>query len=177
MSLSLEQKKAVVAEIAEQFKAAQAAVLSEYRGLTVAQMTELRSRARKSQVYLRVVKNTLAARAIEGSGFECLRGQLTGPLALAISKDPVAVAKLLADFAKDNEVLKIRAGAMGGKLMSLAQVQELAKLPSREQLLATLAGTLQAPIAKFVRTLNEVPSKFVRTLAAVRAARESAAKS
>ncbi len=175
MSLNIEQKKAVVAEVAEQFKAAQAAVLAEYRGLTVAQMTELRKRARHSQVYLRVVKNTLAARAIEGSTFECLREQLSGPLALAISKDPVAVAKLLSEFAKDNETLKIRIGAMSGKLMSLAQVQALAKLPSREQLLATLAGTLQAPIVKFVRTLNEVPSKFVRTLAAVRDAKSKAA--
>jgi large subunit ribosomal protein L10 len=175
MSLNIEQKKAVVAEVAEQFKAGQAAVLAEYRGLTVAQMTELRSKARKSQVYLRVVKNTLAARAIEGSTFECLRDQLSGPLALAVSKDPVAVAKLLSEFAKDNERLQIRIGAMSGKLMSLAQVQALAKLPSREQLLAMLVGTLQAPIAKFVRTLNEVPSKFVRTLAAVRDAKGSVA--
>jgi len=175
MSLNMEQKKAVVAEVAEQFKGAQAAVVAEYRGLTVAQMTELRSRARKSQVYLRVVKNTLAERAVHGSSFECLKDQFTGPLALAISKDPVAVAKLLSEFAKDNDKLKLRVGAMSGKLMSLAQVQALAKLPSREQLLATLAGTLQAPIVKFVRTLNEVPSKFVRTLAAVRDAKGSAA--
>ncbi len=174
MSLNIEQKKAVVAEVAEQFRAAEAAVLAEYRGLTVAQMTELRSKARRSQVYLRVVKNTLTRRALEGSRFECLREQLTGPLAVAIARDPVAVAKLLADFAKDNEPLKIRAGAMGGKLMSLDQVQALAKLPSREQLLATLVATLQAPIAKFVRTLNEVPAKFVRTLAAVRDSKGSA---
>lgn len=174
MSLNIEQKKAVVAEVAEQFQGAAAAVLAEYRGLTVAQMTELRSKARQSQVYLRVVKNTLTRRAVEGSKFECLREQLSGPLALAIAKDPVAVAKLIAEFAKDNEPLKIRAGAMGGKLMSLDQVQALAKLPSREELLATLVGTLQAPIAKFVRTLNEVPAKFVRTLAAVRDAKGSA---
>jgi len=174
MSL-LEQKKAVVAEVARQFQGAEAAVLAEYRGLTVAQMTELRGRARQAQVYLRVVKNTLARRAIEGSTFECLREQLSGPLALAIAKDPVAVAKLLAEFAKGNEMLKIRAGAMGGKLMTLEQVQALAQLPPREQLLATLAGTLQAPIAKFVRTLNEVPARFVRTLAAVRDAKSSAA--
>ncbi len=171
MSLNIEQKKAVVAEVAEQFKAAQAAVLAEYRGLSVAQMTELRKKARQSQVYLRVVKNTLAERAVEGSTFEVLREQFSGPLALAISKDPVAVAKLLSEFAKDNEPLKIRIGAMSGKLMSLDQVQALAKLPSREQLLATLVGTLQAPITKFVRTLNEVPAKFVRTLAAVRDAK------
>lgn len=174
MSLNIEQKKAVVAEVAEQFQGAEAALLAEYRGLTVAQMTELRSKARQGQIYLRVVKNTLTRRAIEGSNFECLREQLSGPLALAIAKDPVAVAKLLADFAKDNDPLKIRAGAMGGKLMTLDQVQALAKLPSREQLLATLVGTMQAPIVKFVRTLNEVPARFVRTLAAVRDAKDAA---
>lgn len=171
MSLNIEQKKAVVAEVAEQFKGAEAAILAEYRGLSVSQMTELRGKARQSQIYVRVVKNSLTRRAIEGSNYECLRDQLSGPLALAISKDPVAVAKLLAEFAKDNEALKIRAGAMGGRLMSLEQVEALAKLPSREQLLATLVGTLQAPIAKLVRTLNEVPAKFVRTLAAVRDAK------
>lgn len=175
MSLNIEQKKAVVAEVAEQFRSAEAAVLAEYRGLSVAQMTELRSRARQSQIYLRVVKNSLTGRALEGSKYECLRDQLSGPLALAIARDPVAVAKLLADFARDNEMLKIRAGAIGGKLMSLEQVEALATLPSREQLLATLVATLQAPIAKFARTLNEVPAKFVRILAAVRDAKGSAA--
>jgi large subunit ribosomal protein L10 len=174
MSLNIEQKKAVVAEVSAQLKDAQAALVAEYRGLTVAQMTELRSKARKSDIYVRVVKNTLARRAIEGSNFECMKDQFTGPLAFAISKDPVAVAKVFSEFAKENEKLQIRAGAMGGKLMTLAQVQALAKLPSREQLLATLMGTLQAPIAKFVRTLNEVPSKFVRTLAAVRDAKPAA---
>lgn len=171
MSLNLEQKKAVVAEVSAQLKGAQAALVAEYRGLTVAQMTELRSKARKSEIYLRVVKNTLARRAVAGSQFECLTDSFTGPLAFAIAKDPVAAAKVLSDFAKDNDKLLIRAGAMGGKLMSIQQVQALAKLPSREQLLATLAGTLQAPIVKFARTLNEVPSKFVRALAAVRDAK------
>jgi large subunit ribosomal protein L10 len=175
MSLNIEQKKAVVAEVAEQLQSAEAAILTEYRGLSVAQMTELRGKARQSQIYLRVVKNTLTRRAIEGSKYECLRDQLSGPLALAVAKDPVAVAKLLADFAKDNEMLKVRAGAMGGRLMSLEQVEALAKLPSHEQLLATLVATLQAPITKLVRTLNEVPAKFVRTLAAVRDAKGPAA--
>jgi large subunit ribosomal protein L10 len=171
MSLNLEQKKAVVAEVSKQLKGAQAALVAEYRGLTVAQMTELRSKARKSEIYLRVVKNTLARRAVAGSDFECLKDQFTGPLAFAIAKDPVAVAKVMSEFAKDNDKLLIRAGAMGGKLMSIQQVQALAKLPSREQLLATLAGTLQAPIVKFARTINEVPTKFVRALAAVRDAK------
>lgn len=175
MSLNIEEKKVVVAEVSAKLKDAQAALLAEYRGLTVAQMTELRRRARQSDVFLRVVKNTLARRAVEGSSFECLKESFSGPLALAISRDPVAAAKVLADFAKDNEALRITAGAMSGKLMTLEQVQALAKLPAREQLLATLVGTLQAPIAKFVRTLNEVPGRFVRTLAAVRDAKQAAA--
>jgi large subunit ribosomal protein L10 len=175
MSLSLEDKKAVVAEVSKELKGAQAAMLAEYRGLTVEQMTKLRRKAHESKVYLRVVKNTLARRAAQGTSYECLLEQMVGPLAYAISSDPVAVAKLLADFAKDNEQLKIKAAAMAGKVMTPAQVQALARLPSREQLLATLLGTMQAPIANFVRTLNEVPSKFVRTLAAVRDAKQAAA--
>jgi large subunit ribosomal protein L10 len=175
MSLNLEQKQAVVAEVSGQLKDAQAAMLAEYRGLTVAQMTALRRKAHASKVYLRVVKNTLARRATEGTPYECLKDQMTGPLAYAISSDPVAVAKLLSEFAKDNEQLKIKAAAMSGKLMTLDQVKALALLPGREQLLATLLGTMQAPIANFVRTLNEVPGKFVRTLAAVRDAKQAAA--
>jgi large subunit ribosomal protein L10 len=168
MSLNLEQKKAVVSEVSDAISGAQAAVLAEYRGLTVAQMTELRAQAREAGVFLRVVKNTLAKRAVDGSDFACLQDQFVGPLAFAASPDPVAVAKVLSQFAKANEKLVIKAGAMGGKVISLAEVQALAKLPSREELLATLARTMQAPIATFVRTLNEVPTKFVRAVAAVR---------
>lgn len=168
MSLNLEQKKAVVSEVSGAITDAQAAILAEYRGLTVAQMTELRKQAREAGVFFRVVKNTLARRAVDGSDFACLQDQLVGPLAFAASPDPVAVAKVLSQFAKDNDKLVIKSGAMGGKVISLAEVQALAKLPSREELLATLVGTMQAPVAKFVRTLNEVPSKFVRALAAVR---------
>jgi large subunit ribosomal protein L10 len=175
MSLTLEQKQAVVAEVSGKLKGAQAALLAEYRGLTVAQMTQLRKKAHAGEVYLRVVKNTLARRAVEGTSFECLKDQMVGPLAVAIASDPVAVAKILSEFSKDNALLKIKAGAMSGKLMTAEQVQALAKLPGREQLLATLMGTMQAPIQKFVQTLNEVPAKFVRTLAAVRDAREKAA--
>jgi large subunit ribosomal protein L10 len=174
MSLSLDDKKAVVAEVSKQLKGAQATMLAEYRGLSVEQMTKLRRKAHEGKIYLRVVKNTLARRAAQGTAYECLSEQMVGPLAYAISTDPVAVAKLLADFSKDNDQLKIKAAAMSGKLMTLAQVQALAKLPPREQLLAILLGTMQAPIANFVRTLNEVPSKFVRTLAAVRDAKPAA---
>jgi large subunit ribosomal protein L10 len=175
MSLTLEDKKAVVAEVSRKLADAQAAMLAEYRGLTVAQMTRLRRKAHDSKVYLRVVKNTLARRAVEGTSFECLKDQMSGPLAFAVSADPVAVAKVLSEFAKDNEALKIRAAAMGGKLMSPEQIKALATLPGREQLLAQLLGTMQAPIQKFVQTLNEVPAKFVRTLAAVRDAKAKAA--
>jgi large subunit ribosomal protein L10 len=175
VSLTLEEKKAVVAEVSEKISGAQAAMLAEYRGLTVEQMTKLRRKAYDQKVFLRVVKNTLARRAVEGTGFECLKDQMTGPLAFAASADPVAVAKILSEFAKDNDKLKIKAGAMGGKLISVAEIQALAKLPGREQLLAMLMGTMQAPVQKFVQTLNEVPTKFVRALAAVRDAKEQAA--
>jgi large subunit ribosomal protein L10 len=175
MSLTLDEKKAVVAEVSQKLTGAQAAMLAEYRGLSVAQMTTLRRKAYDGKVYLRVVKNTLARRAVEGTSFECLKDQMVGPLAFAVSADPVAVAKILSEFAKDNDMLKIKAGAMSGKLMSLAQIQALAVLPGREQLLAQLLGTMQAPVQKFVQTLNEVPAKFVRALAAVRDAKAQAA--
>lgn len=175
MSLNMEQKQAIVAEVRSQIEGAQSAMLAEYRGLTVAQMTELRRKAHQGQVYLHVVKNTLARRAVEGSGFACLKDRMSGPLAIAISRDPVAAAKILSEFAKENDALKIKAGAMGGKLMTLEQIQALGRLPGREQLLATLLGTMQAPIQKFVQTMNEVPAKFVRALAAVRDAKQAAA--
>jgi large subunit ribosomal protein L10 len=175
MSLTLDEKKAVVAEVSERLSGAQAAMLAEYRGLSVAQMTTLRRKAHEGMVYLRVVKNTLARRAVEGTSFECLKDQMSGPLAFAVSADPVAVAKILSEFAKDNDALKIKAGAMSGKLMSLEQIRALAVLPGREQLLAQLLGTMQAPVQKFVQTLNEVPAKFVRALAAVRDAKAKAA--
>jgi large subunit ribosomal protein L10 len=168
VSLNLEEKQAVVAEVSKVIADAQAAAVAEYRGLTVAQMTTLRQKARKAGVYVRVVKNTLARRAVAGSPFEVLQDHLVGPLAFTASKDPVAVAKTLSEFAKDNDKFVIKIGAMGGKLLSGAEMQALAKLPGREQLLAMLMGTMQAPVQKFVQTLNEVPAKFVRTLAAVR---------
>jgi len=171
----MEQKQAMVAEVSEVLAGSQAAVLAEYRGLTVAQMTALRVKARTSGVYVRVVKNTLVRRAVAGSPFECLKDHLVGPLAFAASKDPVAVAKVMVDFAKDNDKLRVTAGSMGGKLMSVAEMQSLARLPSREVLLSILLGTMRAPVQKFVQTLNEVPAKFVRTLAAVRDKKQVAA--
>lgn len=175
MSLNLEQKQAVVAEVSQVLSDAQAAIVAEYRGLTVAQMTALRKKARSSGVYVRVVKNTLVRRAVAGSSFEGLKDHMVGPLAFAASKDPVAVAKALNEFAKDNDKFIIKAGVMDGKVMSVADVRALAALPGRETLLAMLMGTMQAPVQKFVQTLNEVPGKFVRTLAAVRDNKAAAA--
>ena len=168
LGLNLEQKQAVVAELGAQLARAQAVVLAEYRSLKVGEMTELRRKARNSGVYLRVLKNTLARRAVADTPFKGLADKMIGPLAYGISSDPVAAAKVLQEFARGHDKFVIKAGAMPNLLMSPREVADLAKMPSRDQLLATLAGTLQAPIAKFVRTLNEVPGRFVRTLAAVR---------
>jgi large subunit ribosomal protein L10 len=174
LSLSLEQKQAMVAEVASHLAGAQAVILAEYRGLDVGRVTQLRAKARKSGLYLRVLKNTLARRAVQGTPFEKLTDRMVGPLMYGIARDPVAGAKVLAEFAKENELFVIRGGAMPNAVMSDKEVKALALLPSRGELLAKLAGTLQAPIAKLARTLNEVPGKFVRTLAAVRDARAKA---
>jgi large subunit ribosomal protein L10 len=168
VSLNLEQKQAVVAEVSGELAKAQTVVLAEYRSIPVRDMTELRRKARGSGVYLRVLKNTLARRAVADTPFKGLSEKMVGPLAYGISSDPVAAAKVLQGFAKDNEKFVIRAGAMRNVVMSAREVAELARMPGRRELLAQLAATLQAPIAKFVRTLNEVPGKFARTLAAVR---------
>jgi large subunit ribosomal protein L10 len=175
LSLSLEQKQAVVSEIASQLEKAQAVIVAENRGLSVEAVTRLRAKARKSGLYLRVLKNTLARRAVKGTPFEALTGQLSGPLVYGIAQDPVSGAKVLAEFAKENELFVIKGGAMPNAMMSSTDIKALATMPSREELLARLAGTLQAPIVKLARTMNEVPGKFVRTLAAVLAAKEKAA--
>ena len=174
MSLNIEEKKEVVAEVSARLAKAQAVVLAEYRGLPVEQITVLRSQARASGVYLRVLKNTLARRAVQGTPFEKLADQMVGPLAYGISEDPVAAAKVLHAYAKGNEKLVIKGGAMPNYLMTAKEVGNLATLPGREELLARLMGTMQAPVAKFVQTLNEVPSKFVRALAAIRDQKEKA---
>lgn len=174
MSLNLEDKKAVVQEVAAQVANAQAIVVAEYRGMEAGPMTQLHAKAREGGVYLRVVKNTLARRAIADTPFAGLADHLVGPLAFAVSSDPVAVAKVLSDFAKGNDKLIIKAGAMANFVMSAKDVSNLANMPSREELLARLLGTMQAPVQKFVQTLNEVPTSFVRALAAVRDSQESA---
>jgi large subunit ribosomal protein L10 len=160
LSLNLTEKKAVVAEVSEQIAKAQAIVLAEYRGMGVADMTVLRAEARKSGVYLRVLKNTLVRRAVEGTAFSGLANDMVGPLVFGISSDPVSAAKVMNNFAKANDKFVIKAGAMPNDVMNAAGVQALASMLSREELLA-----------KFARTLNEVPTKFARALAAVRDAK------
>ena len=174
MGLNLDDKKAGVAEVSAQVANAQSIVVAEYRGLEVVKITELRANARKNGVYLRVLKNTLVRRAVAGTPFEGLADQLVGPLMYGISTDPVAAAKLLNEFAKTNDKLVIKAGAMPNYVMDVNAVKALATMPSREELLSKLLGTMQAPIATFVRTLNEVPTKFVRGLAAVRDSKQTA---
>jgi len=172
LSLNLEQKQAVVGEVVAQLGKAQAVIVAEYRGLNVGAVSDLRVKARQSGLYLRVLKNTLARRAVTGTPFEKLADQMVGPLIYGIAQDPVAGAKALSAFAKDNDKFVIKGGALPNALMSAADVKALAQLPSREELLAKLMGTMQAPVTKLVRTMNEVPGKFVRTLAAVRDAKE-----
>jgi len=175
LGLNLEQKKAVVAEVSAQVAKAQAIIVAEYRGLEVGVMTDLRAKARKAGVYLRVMKNTLVRRAVKDTPFDKLSEKMVGPLVYGISSDPVATAKVLNDFAKANEHFVIKAGGLPNSVISAKEVTALANMPSREQLLATLLGTMQAPVVKFVQTLNEVPGRFVRTLAAVRDQKEKAA--
>jgi large subunit ribosomal protein L10 len=175
LGLNLEEKQAVVAEIGAQVAQAQAIVVAEYRGLGVAAMTDLRKQARGSGVYLRVLKNTLARRAVAETPFAGLSDKMVGPLAYGICSDPVKVAKVLHDFARGNDKFVIKAGALANQVMSAKDVASLATMPSRDELIAKLMGTMQAPIATFVRTLNEVPGKFVRTLAAVRDQKEKQA--
>ena len=175
MGSNLEQKQAVVAEVSAQVARAQAIVLAEYRGLGVPAMTDLRKRARGSGIYLRVLKNTLVRRAVAETPFAGLTEKMVGPLAYGISSDPVKVAKVLHEFARGNDKFVIKAGAMPNLVMSPKDVASLAIMPSREELIAKLLGTMQAPIATFVRTLNEVPGRFVRTLAAVRDQKQQAA--
>lgn len=174
MSLNREEKAAVVAEVSAQVASAQAIIVAEYRGLGVGAITVLRRQARESGVYLRVLKNTLARRAIAGTPFEGLTDKLVGPLIYGMSSDPVSCAKVLADFAKSNDKLALKGGAMANSVLDTDAVKVLASMPGRDVLLAQLMGTMQAPVAKFVQTLNEVPARFVRTVAALRDEREKA---
>jgi large subunit ribosomal protein L10 len=169
VALGLEDKKAIVADVSETAAQALSLVIADSRGCTVKQMTELRKLAREANVYIRVVRNTLARRAVEGTEFECAQDAFKGPSLLAFSmEDPGAAARIFKDFAKANEKFEVKALSVGGQLLGAEQIDRLATLPTRDQALGLLAGTLQAPIAKFARTLNEVPSGIARAIAAVR---------
>ena len=175
MALNLEQKKAIVAEVAEVASKAHSAVAAEYRGLTVGALTQLRREARKNRVYLRVVKNTLARRAVEGTDFACMQAGLTGPLILAFSlDDPGAAARVIKDFVKGNDRLVVKLVSVSGKLLGPGDLEALAKMPTYEQAVSMLMSVMKAPIQKLASTLNEVPGKLVRTIAAVRDAKEAA---
>ncbi len=169
MPLNLEDKRAIVVSVNAAASEALSAVVADYRGLSVAVMTNLRLKARETGVYLKVVRNTLAKRAVAGTDYECLTDALVGPTVLAFSQeDPGAAARLIKDFAKDHDALEVKALAIGGVAYDAKDIDILAKLPTRDEAIAQLMSVMQAPVAKFVRTLNEVPGKFVRTMAAVK---------
>ena len=169
MPLNLEDKRAIVVSVNAAASEALSAVVADYRGLSVAEMTNLRLKARETGVYLKVVRNTLAKRAVAGTEYECLTDALVGPTVLAFSQeDPGAAARLIKDFAKDHDALEVKALAIGGVAYDAKDIDILAKLPTRDEAIAQLMSVMQAPVAKFVRTLNEVPGKFVRTVAAVK---------
>ena len=169
MALKLEDKKAIVAEVADVASKAVSAIAADYRGLTVTEMTDLRAKARKNGIYLRVVRNTLAKKAIENTDFACMKDKLVGSVFLAFSQtDPGAVARLLKDAMRDYEKLTVCALALGGKLLNVGDLDAIAKLPTLDQALATLMSVMQAPVTKLVRTMAEPYAMLVRTVAAIR---------
>ena len=175
MALNIEQKKAVVADMADTAGKALAAVAAEYRGLTVGEMTELRVKARETGVVLKVAKNTLVSRAVEGTEYECMQESLTGPLLFAFSmEDPGAAARLVKDYAKSHDKLIAKLVAVGGQLYDASELERLSSLPTYDQAIAILMGVMKAPVEKFVRTLAEPHTKVVRTIAAVRDAKQAA---
>ena len=174
MALTRQEKEAVVAEVADVASSAHSAVAAEYRGVTVTDLTALRAKARSSGVYLRVVKNSLVRRAVEGTEFECMQEGMSGPLIFAFSQeDPGSAARLLRDFAKENDKLVVTMAAVGGQKLEASEIGKLANLPTRDEAISMLMSVMQAPVAKFVRTLNEVPGKLVRTVDAVRVSKDA----
>lgn len=176
MAIRIEDKRQIVAEVNEAAKSALSAVLADYRGVTVSELTDLRKLARDNNVYLRVVRNTLLKRAFQGTDYECLNVALVGPTILAFSQeDPGAAARVLKDFAKNNDDFDVKALAVGGNLLSADQIDILASLPTYDQAIATLMSVILAPVTKLVRTVNEVPTKVTRVVAAVRDQKQEAA--
>ena len=175
MALNLEGKKAVVAEVAEIASTAYSAIAAEYCGLTVSEMTSLRDTAREQNVQIRVIRNTLAKRAVEGTDFACMQEGMVGPLVYGFSmEDPGAVARVMSEFSKENDKFEVKMVALSGQLLPAADIDRLAKMPTRDQAIGMLMGTMKAPVEKLVRTLVAPTSKMVRTLAAVRDAKEAA---
>ena len=176
MAIRLEDKQQIVSEVNQAANSALSAVLADYRGVAVGDLTELRKTARENKVYLRVVRNTLLKRAVAGTEFECIQEVLIGPTILAFSQeDPGAAARVLKDFAKENDNFEIKALSVGGKLLEASQIDVLAKLPTHDQALSILMSVILAPVTKLARTLNEVPSKVTRAVAAVRDQKQEAA--
>ena len=175
MALNIEQKKAVVADVAMAASSAHSAIAAEYRGMTVAELTDLRDKARQSGVIIKVAKNTLVRRAIADTDFECMSSELTGPLLYAFSmEDPGSAARIVKEFNKDNPKLVTRLVAIDGNLHGAEELARLAEMPTLDQALAMLMGVMRAPIEKFVRTLVEPHTKLVRVVAAVRDSKEAA---
>ena len=176
MALRLEEKQAIVTEVNQAAAAALSAVVSDYRGLTVSQMTALRVKAREAGVYLRVIRNTLARRAVAGTEYECLTKAFEGPTMVAFSnEDPGAAARLLKDYAREHDALKVRALSVGGMLYGAEDIDRLATLPTRDEALSLLMAVMLAPVTKLARTFNDVPGRVVRVLAAVRDQKQEAA--
>jgi len=173
--IGLKEKRAIVAEVNETAQAALSAVMADYRGVTVDAMTQLRKSARESGVQVRVIRNTLAKRAFEGTELECMNEALTGPCIVAFAmEDPGASARLFKDFAKEQEAFEIKALSVGGKLLPAEQIDALAKLPTRDEALALLMAVMQAPVTKLVRTMNDIPGRVTRVVAAVRDQKQAA---
>ena len=176
MAIRLEDKQQIVSEVNQAASSALSAVLADYRGVTVEDMTVLRKNARANKVYLRVVRNTLLKRAVADTEFECIQEVLVGPTILAFSQeDPGAAARVLKDFAKENDDFEIKALSVGGQLMDASQIDALAKLPTVDQARSMLMSVMLAPVTKLARTMNEVPSKLTRAVAAVRDQKQDAA--
>ena len=175
MALRLDDKKAIVEEVAAVAATAHSAIAAEYRGLTVVELTELRKSARESGVYLRVVKNSLARRAVEGTEFSCMQEGLVGPLMLAFSmEDPGSAARLISEFSKENAKLETKVVAIGGRLYGASELDRLSKLPTYDQAVSILMSVMRAPITKFVQTMAEPHAKLVKTVAAVKAQKDAA---
>jgi len=175
MALSFEQKKVIVSEVAVVAKDAHSAVVAEYRGMRVEELTALRKDARTNGVYLRVIKNSLARRAVEGTAFECMSEGMTGPLIYAFSQqDPGCAARVIKGFVKGNDKLIVKMVSIGGELLDASELDRLSKLPTYDEAISLLMSVMKAPIQKLTSTLNEVPGKLVRTVAAIKDAKQAA---